>query len=60
MSKMIAAVLFVLIGLCLIVGGYTSLTKVYMTSISLIIAGILVIILAIVMAMKKEMKAPAK
>ena len=59
---MIAAVLFFLIGLALVVGGYSSLMVLYMTGVSLIVAGILVIILAIVMAMKKEMgmKAPAK
>ena len=60
MSKVVAAVLLVLIGLALIVGGYTSLGAVYVTGICLIIAGVLMVILAIKMAMKCETKTPAK
>jgi predicted phage tail protein len=62
MSKIVMVVLWFLIGLCLLAGGITSLGKLYMTGLSLVIAGILVIILAIVLFMKKkpEMKAPAK
>ena len=62
MSKVVAAVLFVLIGLALIVGGYSSYKTLYVTGISLIIAGILVIILGIkmAMAMKCETKTPTK
>jgi hypothetical protein len=62
MSKIVMVVLWFLIGLCLLAGGITSLGKLYMTGLSLGIAGILVIILAIVLFMKKkpEMKAPAK
>ena len=61
MSKMVMAVLMVLVGLALIAGGAMSLGTLYGTGISLIIAGILVIIATIVMAMgcKKE-KAMAK
>ena len=51
MSKIVAAVLLILIGLALIVGGSMCLGTLYGTGISLIIAGILVIILAIKMAM---------
>jgi len=62
MSKVIMVVLWFLIGLCLLAGGITSIGTLYMTGLSLIIAGILTIILAIVLLMKKkpEMKAPAK
>ena len=62
MSKVVAALLLVLIGLALVAGGYTSLGTLYATGISLIIAGILMIILAIkmAMAMKCETKTPAK
>jgi len=62
MSKVVAAVLFVLIGLALIVGGYSSLKTLYTTGICLIIAGVLVIILGIkmAMAMKCETKTPTK
>jgi ABC-type methionine transport system permease subunit len=62
MSKIVIVVLWFLIGLALLAGGITSLHTLYMTGISLIVAGILTIILAIVMLMKKktEMKAPAK
>ena len=60
MSKVVAAVLLVLIGLALIVGGYTSLGAVYVTGICLIIAGVLMVILALKMAMKCETKTPAK
>ena len=60
MSKVVAAVLLFLIGFFLIVGGYTSLSTLYVTGISLIIAGILMIILAIKMTMKGETKTPTK
>jgi uncharacterized membrane protein HdeD (DUF308 family) len=60
MSKVVAAILLVLIGLALVAGGYTSLGTLYATGICLIIAGILMIILAIKMAMKCETKTPAK
>lgn len=58
MSKIVMVVLWFLVGLALLVGGLMS----SMTSYSLVIAGILVIILAIVLFMKKkpEMTAPAK
>ncbi len=62
MSKVVAAILLVLIGLALAVGGYTTLGTLYATGICLIIAGVLMIILAIkmAMAMKCETKTPAK
>ncbi len=62
MSKIVMVVLWFLIGLALLAGGITSLGTLYMTGISLIIAGILTIILAIIILMKKkpEMKAPVK
>jgi uncharacterized membrane protein HdeD (DUF308 family) len=62
MSKMVMVVLWFLIGLFLLIGGITSMMTLYITGVSLIIAGILTIILAIVLAMKKkpEMAAPAK
>jgi drug/metabolite transporter (DMT)-like permease len=62
MSKVVAAILLVLIGLALIVGGYTSLSTLYTTGICLIIAGVLMIILVIkmAMAMKCETKTPTK
>ncbi len=62
MCKMVGAVLLFLIGLALLAGGITAMGTLYMTSICLIIAGILTIILAIAMAMMKkhEMMAPAK
>ncbi|MGA2913721.1 MAG: hypothetical protein ABSE07_09430 [Methanoregula sp.] len=60
MSKVVAAVLLFLIGLFLIVGGYSSYKTLYVTGISLIIAGILMVILAIKMTMKGETKTPTK
>ena len=62
MSKMISTVLLFLIGLFLLVGGYTSYMTLMITGYSLMIAGVLMIILAIVMAakMKCETKPPAK
>jgi uncharacterized membrane protein len=61
MSKVAMVVLWFLVGLCLLAGGITSLGKLYMTGLSLIVAGILVIILAIVLFMKKKPEtAPAK
>ena len=62
MSKVVAGILLLLTGLALVSGGYTSLGTLYATGISLIIAGILIIILAIkmAMAMKCETKTPAK
>ena len=61
MSKVVGAILLVLIGLALAVGGYMSLGTIYATGICLIIAGILMIILAIkmAMAMKCETKTPS-
>ena len=62
MSKMVMVALWFLIGLFLLIGGITSMGTLYLTGISLIIPGLLTIILAIVLAMKKkpEMAAPAK
>ena len=56
MSKVIAAVLLILVGLCLLVGGLASMYTAY----CLDAAGILIIILGIkmAMAMKCETKAP--
>jgi len=58
MSKMVMVALWFLVGLVLLVGGLASMYTAY----CLDVAGILIIILAIVLAMKKspEMKAPAK
>ncbi len=53
MSKVIAAVLLVLVGLCLLVGGLASMYTAYFLDV----AGILIIILGIKMAMKCETKA---
>ena len=52
--------LWFLVGLFLLIGGITSMMTLYITGVSLIIAGILTIILAIGLAMKKkpEMAAP--
>ena len=58
LMKKVMAVLWFLVGLALLVGGvFPRMAMRY----SLIVAGILVIVLAIVLAMKKkpEMKAPA-
>jgi glucose dehydrogenase len=61
MSKVVMVVLWFLIGLCLLAGGITSLGTLYMTGMCLTIAGILTIILAIVLLMKKKPEvAPAK
>jgi hypothetical protein len=62
MSKLVAAILVFLIGLTLIVGGYTSLGTLYTTGLCLIIAGILVIVLIILKMMKMqcETKTPTK
>ena len=62
MSKMVSAVLLFLIGLFLLVGGYTSYMTLMVTGYSLMIAGILMIILAIIMVAKSkcETKPPAK
>jgi membrane protein implicated in regulation of membrane protease activity len=56
MSKTVMVVLWFLVGLCLLAAGLTG-----MTTYTLDLAGILVIILAIVLLMKKkpEMKAAA-
>ena len=58
MSKMVMVALWFLVGLVLLVGGLANMYTAY----CLDVAGILIIILAIVLAMKKspEMKAPAK
>ena len=60
MSKLVSVVLLFLIGLCLLAGGYGSYMALMITGYSLMIAGILMIILAIVMAakMKCETKTP--
>jgi Ca2+/H+ antiporter len=57
MSKTVIVALWFLVGLCLLVGGLASMYTAY----CLDVAGILVIILAIVLLMKKkpEMKAAA-
>jgi hypothetical protein len=62
MSKVVAAILLVLIGLALIVGGAMGIGTLYVTGLCLIIAGVLMVILAIkmAMAMKCETKAPTK
>jgi len=61
MSKMVMLALWLLVGLFLLIGGITAMGTLYVTGICLILAGLLVIILAIKKAwwMKKEMKAPA-
>lgn len=56
MSKMVMVALWFLVGLFLLIGGITSMMTLYITGVSLIIAGILTIILAIVLAMKKNRK----
>ena len=55
MSKVVAGILLLLTGLALVAGGYTSLGTLYATGISLIIAGILIIILAIKIGHGNEM-----
>ena len=54
MSKMVMAALMFLVGLFVLVAGVTSMGTLYMTGVSLIIAGILVIISAILLAVKKH------
>jgi len=57
MSKVVMVVLWFLVGLCLLVGGLASM----LTAYCLDVAGILVIILAMVLFMKKKPEgAPAK
>jgi len=62
MSKMVMVALWFLVGLFLLIGGITSMGTLYVTGICLVIAGLLVIILALKKAMwkKPEMSAPAK
>jgi len=62
MSKMVMVALWFLVGLFLLIGGITSMETLYVTGICLIIAGLLIIILAIKKALwkKPEMSAPAK
>jgi len=54
--------LWFLVGLFLLIGGIASMGTLYVTGICLVIAGLLVIILALKKAMwkKPEMSAPAK
>lgn len=54
MSKMVMAALMFLVGLFVLAAGVTSMGTLYMTGVSLIIAGILVIISAILLAVKKH------
>jgi len=54
MSKMVMAALMFLVGLFVLVAGVTSMGTLYMTGVSLIIAGILVIISALLLAVKKH------
>ena len=57
MSKVVMVALWFLVGLCLLVGGLASM----LTAYCLDLAGILVIIMAIVLLMKKKPEgAPAK
>ena len=62
MSKMVMVALWILIGLLLLIAGITSMGVLYVTGICLILAGLLIIIMAIKKAMMKkpEMAAPAK
>jgi len=59
MSKMVMVALWFLVGLFLLIGGITAMMTLYVTGICLIIAGLLVIVLAIKKALWK-MPAPAK
>jgi uncharacterized integral membrane protein len=54
--------LWILIGLLLLIGGITAMGTLYVTGICLLLAGLLIIIVAIKKAMMKrpEMAAPAK
>ena len=54
MSKMVMVALWFLVGLFLLIGGITSMMTLYITGVSLIIAGILTIILAIGTGNEKE------
>jgi uncharacterized membrane protein len=62
MSKMVMVALWILIGLLLLIAGITAMGVLYVTGICLILAGLLIIIVAIKKAMMKrpEMAAPAK
>jgi len=62
MSKMVMVALWFLIGLLLLIGGITSMGTLYVTGICLILAGLLIIVVAIKKALMKkpEMTAPAK
>ncbi|ABS56116.1 hypothetical protein Mboo_1599 [Methanoregula boonei 6A8] len=62
MSKMVMVAVWILIGLLLIIAGVTSMMTLYITGICLILAGLLIIIVAIKKALwkKPEMMAPAK
>jgi uncharacterized membrane protein len=62
MSKMVMVALWILIGLLLLIAGITAMGVLYVTGICLILAGLLIIIMAIKKAMMKhpEMAAPAK
>ena len=62
MSKLVMVALWILIGLLLLIAGITAMGVLYVTGICLILAGLLIIIVAIKKAMMKkpEMAAPAK
>ena len=62
MSKMVMVALWILIGLLLLIGGITAMGTLYVTGICLLLAGLLIIIVAIKKAMMKQpgMTAPAK
>ncbi|HVP95915.1 hypothetical protein [Methanoregula sp.] len=62
MSKMVMVALWFLVGLFLLIGGIAGMGTLYVTGICLVIAGLLIIVLAIKKAMWKnaEMSAPAK
>ena len=62
MSKMVMVALWFLVGLLLLIAGITAMGVLYATGICLIIAGLLIIIMAIKKALMKkpEMAASAK
>jgi len=62
MSKMVMVALWFLIGLLLLVAGITAMGTLYVTGVCLIIAGLLIIIVAIkkTLMKKPEMATPAK
>ena len=62
MSEMVMVAMWFLIGLLLLIAGITAMGVLYVTGICLILAGLLIIIVAIKKALwkKPEMTAPAK